>query len=84
MMMRTSNSAANRLAKHGVTQTDLALLLGRTQPSVSLALSGRRRFADDLESVIAALLTGKGMEPESALNEASAIRRIAESPEGLA
>ena len=78
-MKRTSNSAANRLAKHGVTQTDLALLLGRTQPSLSLALSGRRRFADDLESVIAALLTGKGMRPESALDEAQAIRQLAET-----
>ena len=83
-MKRTSNSAANRLAKHGVTQTDLALLLGRTQPSLSLALSGQRKFAEGLETIIAALLAGKGMEPEDALNEASAIRRIAESPEGLA
>ena len=78
-MKRTSNSAANRLAQHGVTQTDLALLLGRTQPSVSLALSGRRHFADGLEPLIAALLTGRGMQPDLALKEAEAIRRLAES-----
>ena len=80
-MKRTSNSAANRLAKHGVTQTDLALLLGRTQPSLSLALSGQRKFAEGLETIIAALLAGKGMRPESALHEAHAIRQLAETSE---
>ncbi len=78
-MDKTSTSAANRLAKHGVSQTDLALLLGRTQPSLSLALSGRRKFADGLEPLIAALLTGKGMPPENALDEAQAIRQLAET-----
>ncbi len=78
-MMRTSRPAADRLAQHGVTQTDLALLLGRTQPSLSLALSGQRRFADDLEPMIAGLLAGKGMPPENALDEAQAIRQLAET-----
>jgi len=83
MMMQTSTPAADRLAQHGVTQTDLALLLGRTQPSLSLALSGQRKFTDGLEPVIAALLIGKGMKPDAALKEAGAIRRLAESRSNL-
>jgi len=83
MMMRTSTPAAKRLAQHGVTQADLARLLGRTQPSLSLALSGQRKFADGLETVIAALLAGKGMQPENALDEARAIRKLAETAESF-